>query len=443
MELKHEDLRQLSFGDAFAMLPHPSGRGHMICGRAAERRINDLVDRAISRSRYAGRLDHETVVFAIKELIVRRFLREQRELNTRQADRCISAAIKHAAKKLTDLTHLIPCHITPDKSPDHFSIGPVTFRRREKLLSDLEPLLQAYVRQDQQAKEMSGGENQHSEVHSRKMLLDDAYYYYNGFDWIAKVHIDQCAPSVSERRAFRIAQSALDCLHILLSAAHSSRMCIAGPNYKADRRSHIQIDSDGAAKLSGRIAYRGNSLRDGWWESINSQGADQCIRLMGVAIDAGHRLPAAAPLAQRFLDGAAWYGEAVRDEFRAARLIKYVTAMERILVTDDVDDIADTLSKRGASLIIQPRDENLNELRERFKKAYNLRSRLVHGSRSPNEAGLGQGLREAEELARYVLLGSLYFFREDGLMEENISVKQVTENYKRIAEKLEIIAGHR
>ena len=65
---------------------------------------------------------------------------------------------------------------------------------------------------------------------------------------------------------------------------------------------------------------------------------------MGVAIENGVNALKPMPLARRFLDAAAWYGEAVRDEFPASRLVKYVIAIERIVATSkNEENLSDTL----------------------------------------------------------------------------------------------------
>jgi hypothetical protein len=47
------ELRALPLEDHWSSMPHPTGRGHLICGAAAERRLWKLVDTALARSGYA------------------------------------------------------------------------------------------------------------------------------------------------------------------------------------------------------------------------------------------------------------------------------------------------------------------------------------------------------------------------------------------------------
>jgi hypothetical protein len=266
-------------------------------------------------------------------------------------------------------------------------------------------------------------------------LATDTRQYYEAFGWVAEVTIEDCDGPTSRKRARNFVQGALDCLHVLIGSAYSNHMRAGGPIFGTDRRGHIEVDSKGCVELATSVDWLSHELGDDWWSRLNKDGGDHVLELMGVAIEAAHALPRPAPMAQRFLD-AAWYGEAVRDNFTASRIIKYVTAIERILTTKN-DDICQILSNRGAALIHEPGTDDVEALRRRFKKVYNLRSDLVHGSRSPLDTGFGSGMREAEELARLVLLRALQLFRREGLENPKISTPQLDDLFVRLIERSE------
>jgi hypothetical protein len=290
--------------------------------------------------------------------------------------------------------------------------------------------LQAYL--DQYRETVSNSAEHDAKRVWLEHLVTDAREYYAAFGWVAEVTIAKCDPPTSRRRAERITQSALDCLHILLGAAYSRHMRVGGPQFRTDRRGLITLSPDGAAEVSTSASWLSHNLGDRWWEWVSREGGGALIALMGVAIEAGHDLPHPAPLAQRFLDAARWFGEATKDDFAASRLIKHVTAIERTLTTKKEVDISKTLATRGAALIFTPQVDDLDNHRSRFKKIYALRSKLVHGSRSPTEPGLGAGIRDAEDLARSVLLRSLQFFQHRGLQDRHIASGYLDEAYSKL-----------
>lgn len=433
VRFKRMDQKELSkhhFTDLIAMLPHPSGKGQMICGSAAYRRLQDLAERAVLASQHAGCIEPQTVLKELIPIIVRRFLREKRELNATQASRAVGSAIRVAAKARADRTHFVPCHLGHTKTPESFSIGPVVFEQRSSVFERLEPEFLTYLSKDQKVPLGTAERENHREAAEK--CVAEARGYYDSFGWIAQVAIGACDPPTSRQRAKSIVQSTLDCLHLLIGAGYSRHMRVGGPNFRTDRRGGIELNSSGSIELSFSVDWLSHNLGEGWWESVNSEGGDQLVTLMGVAIEAGYRLPRPTPLAQRFLDGAAWYGEAVRDAFGASSLIKYVTAIERIVTTKNDSNLVEVISNRGAALIFNPGIDNLETLRKRFRSVYNLRSRLVHGSRSPFGSGLISGIREAEELARSVLVRALQAYRQEGLETQKMTTQKQEEAYSKL-----------
>lgn len=391
----------------------------MICGIKAHQRLHDIAELALSRSSYAGRIDRKIVVRHLKDIIVERFLREGRDLDQKQADRAVGAALRAAAKDIRDVTYFVPCHLGLNKTPERFEIGPVRFGVAETVLSGLEPALDAYI-------ERSNGDVERKMIKSG--LLTDAHIYYSAFGWIAEVGVKGCDIATSRKRAERMVQNALDCLHLLVGAGPTRQMRVGGPAFSTDRRGEIYITSDGHAEVSASVNWLSHPISDEWWDKFTSD-TDQFVKLTGIAIEAGNDLPQPAPMAQRFLDAVAWFGEATRDPFSASRLVKYVTAIERILTIKNEKNLSETLATRGAALVLVIEAEDMASLRHRIKDVYDLRSRLVHGSRSPLEAGLARGLRDAEHLARAVLLSALLFYREEGLRAKQVSDEKLEASF--------------
>jgi hypothetical protein len=115
------------FPECLAMLPHPSGRGSMLCGMDAYQRLRDMTERALAQSVYTGKLETEAVFRELKKITVQRFVKEARELNTREADRALSAAVKAAAKDAELLSISFHVILLMQESPTHFPLGRFDF----------------------------------------------------------------------------------------------------------------------------------------------------------------------------------------------------------------------------------------------------------------------------------------------------------------------------
>lgn len=406
----------------WATLPHPSGGGILICGAEAHNRLENMAKLAVSRSQHAGRIDPAEVLTKLKSIISHRFIGEKRNLTTKEADKAVASAVRQAAKACTDRTHLVPCHLGNIEYPNCFVIGPVKFGHQAEVFERLEPQFQEYLKS-------RAGESVR-ELPQR--LLNVAREYYGSFGWVAEVTIEKCDQNTSRRLAERIVQNSIDCLHLLLGGAYSNHIRAGGPGFNIDRRGNLEINNAGEIEISNSTDWHSHHLPENWWEQLNSGQGKHLIDLIGLAINKGNDVPVPAPLSQRFLDAVAWYGEAVRDDFAASRMVKYVTAIERMLVTKKEEKLADTLANRGAAMIYLPGNNNFDQLKKCFLDVYDFRSNLVHGSVSPTSSSFWSGLVDAEELANAVLCRTLQFFGEDGLNAPKVSNAKMDSAFKRL-----------
>lgn len=423
-KMRPPDLRKLSFEDAFATIPTPKRRGMMICGAAANARLYSIAERAISQSGYDGRLDRQAVQVELKKSLVRRFVDRQTDLTRKTARSTVRSAIKAAAEKIEDRTHFVPCHIVLDADPDKFSIGPVTFVRRDVAFRGLESAFRAYLRRSEKHELQPPKGKRIGE-----MLSEDAREYYASFDWIARVKIRGCDPPSSERRADKSVQRALDCLHLFIGAGYSRYMRAGGSKPATDRKGKIEIRSNRQLLISTSNAWREHRLGPGWWAHLKREIGLDIIRSAGVALKLENAGPTYSALSTRFLDAAAWYGEAVRDPGPSARLIKYVTALERLLITKKVRGISRVLGERAAALAI-PYD--FKQVADDIEEIYGYRSALLHGSRSPFDRNWGSLLRKCESLTRLVILRFLGPIGSNGLLDETATDEKLDQFYGRL-----------
>ena len=136
-------------------------------------------------------------------------------------------------------------------------------------------------------------------------------------------------------------------------------------------------------------------------------------------------------LSQRFLDAAQWFGEASRDKSPSTRVVKYVTALERMVMTEEHDDISRLVSDRVSAFCFD-KPEDREEWRAKVKKTYDLRSKLVHGSISPRSDEVWQGVLVGAQLCEITLLRVLNEFGVDGLKEDKFSSRRLGEWFNKV-----------
>lgn len=407
---------EISRDDMWFDLPHPSAPGKMICGRQAMLRLEHLAEEAGEQLGILRRVRRSRLVEHVGQELVQRFVRDGRPIDGKQIDRALSTAAKAARRACEDTTHLLPCHLMLSKDPDEIVLGPVRFLNRRAARRLL--LGHAKARREKERATETGPRDDDD-----RPFLVQALKYYRHFNWIAQVEIKGCDRDVSETLARKAVTSALDCLHLALGAQWTDRMRIGGPALKFDRRAKLKISATGSLDYSLSSQGSGQvNFPNGWSERLEDPDMARVLELCGVALEAAVDPDLDRPLSRRLLDAAQWFGEAARDESPSTRVVKYVTALERMLMTEEHDDITTTVSLRLASLCAALGDhEDFERWRLNTRDTYDLRSRLVHGSLSPGAPAVRAGVGKAARLSESGILFALSNFGEDGLRADKIS----------------------
>jgi len=403
--------------DAFCHLPDPEHPGFLVlCGRAADIKVSDLARQAAKRAGIERQVSQTIVKKHLRQVLARKFMVEKRVIEIGQVERSLAEASRLASQECRTTTHFIPCHLMLVQKPESFSIGPIRFMTRKKFRSEIARALWGERRDLQR---------------DRKIIRDAASYYRN-FGWVAEVTIPMCDKETSEIVARRAITSALDCLHLLLGPEHSRKMRIGGPGLQHDKRGGFKI-TDGGLELEASYGGPGHvGYDDDWFGLFDREDYGNAIRLCGLALEAAVNPDLNRPLSRRFLDAVAWFGEAVREEAPAARVVKYVTALERMLMTDEANDIAKLVSERVAAVCFEiPSGESFEKWRLDTQRAYALRSKLVHGSLSPASPDILGQLGTVASVSSMGVQGGLALFGEAGLCAEKVSTKKLSDFYNR------------
>lgn len=349
--------------EMFFSLPHPRGQGMMLCGRAAAQRLDALAEDARHAAGLSRRVELDAVRKPLAELIVARFIREKRPLDIAQVDRALAAAGTAARGKCQDNIHFVPCHLMSAKEPEVFAIGPVVFRNRAAFRRVLLERLREHEHGPEERREWS------------RRIMADAVIYYRTFDWVAEVSIAACDGSTSSLLTQRAVTSALDCLHLILRAQHTDKMPVGGPALRRDRRASLTVGVGGKLEPSGSYGWSGQGgFPDDWSAMLQRDDIKHAVVLCGLALETAIDPDLDRPLSCRFLDAAQWFGEASRDDHEATRVVKYVTALERMVMTDEKDDITLLVSERVAAICCERGNAiDRNQWREKTRLSYALR----------------------------------------------------------------------
>ena len=124
------------------------------------------------------------------------------------------------------------------------------------------------------------------------------------------------------------------------------------------------------------------------------------------------------PLGMRLVDAAAWFGDAVREPSPAAQIIKSVTGLEALVMTGEREEITALLAARAAAVAYHPAlDKTFEQFEASLREAYEMRSRLTHGSLSPFDPEVEDYAPLCLQLAEEVISAGLELFESHGFMD--------------------------
>ncbi|HMO75480.1 MAG TPA: HEPN domain-containing protein [Sphingopyxis sp.] len=413
--LREGGLAALPRDDAMHWLPDaPDTGAHILCGRAASERIAMLADHAGRAAGVMHQVAPRSLDRDVRTLISRRFLAEKRPVTLREVERALAEAGKLAAAERSARAHFIPCHLVFVQDPPQFAIGPVRFLSKARFRARLAQLLW-------ESRDFYRGSHR---------LLRDTRGYYASFGWVAELDIANCDRKTSDARALEVVTRAIDCLHLLIGPGHSRKMRVGGPDLTRDLRGSVSANADGlryevSFPTAGHVGFE-----EGWFARFADDWSRElplCALALEAAIDPG----LARPLSHRFLDAIHWYGEAVRDPNPAARVVKYITALERMLMTEGANEkIAPTIAERVAALCCE-RGSALSHAQWHADAhtAYSLRSNLVHGSLSPKDRRIMDELSTVARVSRFAIIGALKLIGEGRLTDEAASSAKLKRLY--------------
>jgi len=415
--LREQGLAAFPKGEALHSLPDPRGNGfQIVCGRAATKRIAMLAGHAARGAGIAGQVERQSVDRHLRAILSQRFLREGRAVSMREVEKALAEAGKLAAAERGARIHFVPCHLVFVEDPPQFAIGPVRFLTKARFRARVARPLWAsrvYLRRDHR-------------------FVRDMLRYYGSFRWAAEIEIADCDRKTSEARAIEVATRAIDCLHLLIGPGHSRKMRVAGPDLTRDLRASLSISGadleyEASYPSAGQVGFA-----PGWFAQLEAHPDwGRALGLCGLALEAAVEPGLKRPLSHRFLDAIHWYGEAVRDPNPAARAVKYITAIERMLMTEGRnEEIAPTIAERVAALCCERGSlASHQQWRADAQTAYSLRSKLVHGSLSPTSPRIMEELGIVARVSQYALIGALTLIGQPGLVDAKASSAKLARYY--------------
>ena len=405
-----ETLAKRDLNDIFCDIQHPSGFGSVMIGRKGFDALTELTRSAVKSAGLSGWISEHTARRHLGPILLQRFDIDREPIELRTVQKAFGEAIAKMRRVLKSRAHLVPCHLMDTDDPDELKLGPVRFINRTLIRRML--LSGIPLKNDGDWKDID------------RELLAQAIRHYRGYRWVAVGQINDCDPELATDYAVNAATLAISCLQLLFGARGTQHMAVSGPQQGWSREAAIRLTADAQLDFTISRHFKGGaSFEAGWSKELEHPGIQIALRLCGLALESA--LPGQdRPLSDRALGAIQWFGEAVREEAPATRLIKFMTAIEHIVLTGERGRITDAMGDRVAALAYDLGSApSREETKKEFLRLYDLRSKLVHGRISPWNPAVRSELGAAADLAERVLNGALNAWREPGLMSQRARPK--------------------
>ncbi len=416
--VRTEQLDSLPKDDMLYGLRHPKGH-ELVYGREADRRLFGVASDVLRRSDVAHSVSVERVFKAIKAIVVDRFIMTKTEPTLATVQKAFAAALKEARNARADSRHLIPCQLMLVADPVNFAVGPVKFHN----CVAFKPIADALLADHRKAAAEDG----------LTSVADDVFGYYAKFTWVADVTVIGCDKEIGRERALQAINAALDFLHIFFGHSHSRKMTMGGPGLDAEIRGTIEV-REGETLVSYSLGSTSAvGFKVGWADTLNGLHSRELVASAGRAIEAITNPETRRPLGIRFINSAAWHGQAVRENSPAAAIIKAVSALESMVLTEKSSDTARAVCERSAAMSYDPNGkERFDTLYDTIWAVYDLRSRLLHGSLSPYDPEVNMRRNEVLRVVERCLINGLAMFDHDGLLDRPLTRKQLRDGLENL-----------
>ena len=372
-------------------------------------RLSSMAHRYLASSPEGrGRISPDAMAELIRSELAGRFIHQGREADETQGMRMLAAALRRAQVDVEDRTHFIPCRLFEGGGQAGLAVGPVVFLRTA-----------------------SFRETRAEAIAADRELADRFERDFGSWYWMAEITVRGCDRAISHERAHKAVDGALDMLRLFAGADASRMLGRAGaPGLPSATPAGLWADSGGRLHPVPAEGTMLAAADTDWLKHAHGEAGRDWLDRSGRCLEPLVDPALNWPLADRFREAASWFGEGVSETYRAARVLAFVTAIERAVVPGDHADVWRAVTRRAAILAHDAEGGSREEWLERAGAVYEMRSQIVHGAVSPFAPEAGALEPVASTLARAALHGALAFYETLGLTRPKYSGDRLEKDFR-------------
>jgi len=361
----------------------------------SRKRIAEIISERIMQVAIDGITNDEELVHTLKTYVV---TSESEHVEASYSFPCV-------------LLHCGPSDPDSLPTPDKFALGPVTFQRFHAFT---QAFSQAVQRGEKSAEEKA------LELFSKSG---------EKYGWVASVTIPSCAPDVSRRRAEEIIEAAINLLKTFIGLRYARLMRLPHTAPTRNRETCVLAEIDNKVKWT----WHGRSLEAALVAGDPTAVVAPCIRMFASELLNRGLLGKRDESTTRLLDALRWFGDASFEESSGVQIVKWIAALERLTATERLyRGMTHNFCKRVALLASGLGAGRIEDAYRASYRAYDLRSDVMHGSRSQDDEHLALNAGFVHDLTREAIIGALSAHH---FLSTNISERRV-ENMGQLYEQM-------
>ena len=411
--------------DKLCHIYRPGSREMLLCRRSGIDAIQQMSLRLVSEAPNSWNLSPKRIAKIISERVFQ--IAIDCVTDDEEFVRILKSYVGVSETEHVEAAYHFPCvllHCGPHHPnlgpppPDKFSLGPVTFQQIEGFLRKFNEATQA----------------------GRKTLQEKAIDLFSEsgkkYGWVASVRIPRCAPDVSRRRAEEIIEAAINLLKVFIGLRYGKSMRLPHTAPARNRETCVLTDIDNNIEwtwhgraLDGALVAGDPTLAiPAYLQSVVSN-----LLTEGLSGDRDE-------VTNRLLDALKWFGDASFEESGGVQVVKWIAALERLSATERLDSgITHRFCKRVALLASGLGAGHVEKAYRDARKAYDLRSDVMHGSRSQDDEYLLINTGLVHDLTREAILGALAIHHLLGTKIGNVRIVSMARFYEQFAHRHEAL----
>ncbi|MBZ5726710.1 MAG: hypothetical protein LAP87_17155 [Acidobacteriia bacterium] len=369
--------------DALGGVKTPAG-GVVYFTRDARTRFHQITERGLrAMASAAERHNTEKVYEELPRHLVK-LLVEGSEITAKNAHDVFDGAIRNLEAKFVEQTHYVPCAVVMHRVRDVFTIGPVTFILRERFFRENERAIR------------EAAERWNPSISAD--IFNRTQSFYTDFMWIARITVPPCDASVSHRRAHLGIQKALDVFKLIVGSGRAGNVKMAHDIALPQRPWELTSTPAEGFDIRSSGTSHDAVVNDEWYQQVTA--FPEWPLFEGALSEYWSHWGDHNELLARLMDALSWHSDAISERDLGARIIKFWTAIERLLSTSAKCNLAARLAVLSADSA-----DGFEHCAKKYSTLYQRRSEIVHGSaHRTSESWYRQAAAGSEEASKTALL---------------------------------------